>query len=313
MAGKVFKPVVLDTLARGELRQKVQTALESLRSCSLCPRGCRVDRSKDETGFCRTGKQAWLSSYSPHFGEESPLVGQGGSGTLFFTHCNLRCNFCQNYDISHGGDGTPVTDQQLAQCMLDLQQAGCHNINFVTPSHVVPQILAAVEIALGNGLRLPLVFNTSAYDRPETIRLLEGVIDIYMPDFKFWKPESAQATCEAPDYPEVARKALAEMHRQVGDLLIDEDGIAQRGVLLRHLVMPGGAEETRDIMRYVCRQISPSTYVNIMPQYRPCGRAGDVDITARNLAPEDYRDAVAAARQEGIHRLDQRRKSFFLW
>jgi putative pyruvate formate lyase activating enzyme len=197
--------------------------------------------------------------------------------------------------------------------MLDLQQAGCHNINFVTPSHVVPQILAAVEIALSKGLRLPLVFNTSAYDRPETLRLLEGVVDIYMPDFKFWKPESAQATCEAPDYPEVARKALAEMHRQVGDLLIDEDGIAQRGILLRHLVMPGGAGETREIMRYVYRQISPSTYVNIMPQYRPCGRSGDVDITARNLAPEDYRDAVAAAQQEGIHRLDQRRKSFFLW
>ncbi|MCG6895294.1 MAG: 4Fe-4S cluster-binding domain-containing protein [Desulfobacteraceae bacterium] len=307
------EPLYRQPNGRERLRQSRRIAFERLRCCSLCPRDCRVNRLEGETGFCRTGERAWLSSYSPHFGEESPLVGQGGSGTLFFTHCNLRCNFCQNYDISHEGAGTPLTKEQLAACMMDLQQAGCHNINFVTPSHVVPQILAAVETAVERGLRLPLVFNTSAYDRPETLRLLEGIVDIYMPDFKFWDPETALATCEASDYPEVARKALVEMHRQVGDLVVGEDGIAQRGVLLRHLVMPGGVDETRHIMRFVARQISASTYVNIMPQYRPCGQAAELAITARTLTAQDYRDAVAAARREGLHRLDERRKSFLLW
>ncbi len=307
------EPLYRQPNGRERLRQSRRIAFERLRCCSLCPRDCRVNRLEGETGFCRTGERAWLSSYSPHFGEESPLVGQGGSGTLFFTHCNLRCNFCQNFDISHEGAGTPLTEEQLAACMMDLQQAGCHNINFVTPSHVVPQILAAVETAVERGLRLPLVFNTSAYDRPETLRLLEGIVDIYMPDFKFWDPETALATCEAPDYPEVARKALVEMHRQVGDLVVGEDGIAQRGVLLRHLVMPGGVDETRHIMRFVARQISASTYVNIMPQYRPCGRAAELAITARTLTAQDYRDAVTAARREGLHRLDERRKSFLLW
>jgi len=247
-----------------------------------------------------------VSSYAPHFGEESPLVGFRGSGTIFFTHCNLLCNFCQNYDISHDERGQEVTSEELADFMIHLQDIGCHNINFVTPSHVVPQILAALEIAINSGLQTPLVFNTSAYDKVETLKLLDGIVDIYMPDFKFWDQETASQLCTAPDYPERARMAVKEMHRQVGDLQINDLGIAERGLLVRHLVMPEKLAGTGEIMNFLASEISANTYVNIMPQYRPCGSAFTVDKIARSITREEYYEALDAARKEGITRLDDR-------
>ncbi len=306
-------PVYHAAAESGSLSKRVKAALAGLSNCNFCPRRCGVDRLAGEVGFCRTGSEAWVSSYNPHFGEEAPLVGGGGSGTIFFTHCNLGCNFCQNYDISHGGAGRPVTDGDLADIMLELQKTGCHNINFVTPTHVVPQIIAAVETAHGNGLSVPLVYNTGGYDRVSTLKLLDGIIDIYMPDFKFWNPKTAQATCDAPDYPQAARAAVTEMHRQVGDLVIDESGIAKRGLLVRHLVMPAGLAGTREIMRFLHGKISPHTYVNIMPQYRPCGEVKKTNPLNRPLLEKEFAAALDAAEMEGIHRLDRRRRTFLMW
>jgi putative pyruvate formate lyase activating enzyme len=247
-----------------------------------------------------------VSSYAPHFGEEAPLVGSGGSGTIFITNCNLLCVFCQNFDISHLGEGIEADDGQLASMMISLQRQGCHNINFVTPSHVVPQILASLPKAIDKGLSVPLVYNSSGYDAVETLKLLDGVFDIYMPDFKFWNTESAKQYAKAPDYPEKARAALQEMHRQVGDLEIDAQGIAVRGLLVRHLVMPGGGQETSEIMNFLAREISQQTYVNVMDQYRPCGRAGDFPPIDRRLNHGEFQDAMDAAREAGLTRLDER-------
>ncbi len=305
-----FEPAYIKTFTKGLLEEKIKKAHRLLRSCNLCPRKCGVDRSSGETGICKTGRHAWVSSYNPHFGEEAPLVGTHGSGTIFFTHCNLMCLFCQNFDISHAGYGREASDEELAQIMLGLQQQGCHNINFVTPSHVVPQILSALEIAIQNGLSLPLVFNTGGYDRVETLNLLEGVFDLYMPDFKFWDPQIAEITCQASDYPQTAREALMEMHRQVGDLQIDADGIARRGLLIRHLVLPDGLAGTREVMRFIAQKISTNSYVNVMSQYRPCGRAAEVKALKTPLSQNDYQSAVQAAREEGIHRLDRPRRWF---
>ncbi len=304
--------VYVETFRKGLLKKKILGAYEMLEACELCPRKCGADRLSGETGVCRTGKDAWVSSYNPHFGEETPLSGSSGSGTIFFTHCNLLCIFCQNYDISHGGCGQAVSNDQLAEIMLSLQRSGCHNINFVSPSHVVPQMLAALEIATDRGLSLPLVYNTGAYDRVETLRLLEGVIDIYMPDFKFWNPEIAKTACDAPDYPEVARQALVEMHRQVGDLITDASGIATRGLLIRHLVLPHGLAGTRDVMRFIAQQLSPDSYVNIMPQYRPCGRAAEISALAGHPSSEEFQVALQEATEEGITRLDQRPRFVFM-
>jgi putative pyruvate formate lyase activating enzyme len=305
MAMSTFESVYLSTHRSGLLRRRAEQARERLSACTLCPRRCGVDRLAGKTGVCQTGHLAWVSSFNPHFGEEAPLVGEHGSGTIFFTHCNLRCLFCQNFDISHEGIGQEVSHDQLAGIMLALQRQGCHNINFVTPSHVVPQILAALEIAASRGLNVPLVYNSGGYDLPETLELLDGVIDIYMPDFKFWDPEIARKTCTAADYPEVARQALKEMHRQVGDLVINADGIAGRGLLVRHLVMPGGMADTRQVMHFIVQEVSPRTYVNVMSQYRPCGRAHEVPGLEAPLSAAEYRRALQEAREEGITRLDR--------
>ncbi len=305
-----FIPSYVSALEKGLLKEKVGKAYNLLKSCMLCPRRCGVDRISGEKGICNTGKLACVSSINPHFGEEDPLVGSHGSGTIFFTHCNLLCLFCQNYDISHEGRGHEVTDSELAEMMLALQNQGCHNINFVSPSHVVPQILSAVEIAASRGLSVPLVFNTGGYDRIATLRLLEDVIDLYMPDFKFWDPQVAENACRAGDYPQVARNALLEMHRQVGDLQIDEQGIATRGLLIRHLVLPDGQAGTRDIMRFVAQRISRHSYVNIMSQYRPCGRAAEVSGLNASLKADEYHRAVQVAQEEGIIRLDRPRRMF---
>jgi putative pyruvate formate lyase activating enzyme len=305
-----FEPAYIRTYEKGLLRKKIQAAYKILNSCNLCPRRCQVNRIAGETGVCKTAKQAWVSSYNSHFGEEAPLVGTHGSGTIFFTHCNLLCLFCQNYDISHEGYGQKVSDNQLAAMMIALQQQGCHNINFVTPSHVVAQILSALEIAIQYGLSVPLVYNSGGYDLPATLKLLEGVFDIYMPDFKFWNPEVAERACQAKDYPEIARNALREMHRQVGDLKIDKNGIAQKGLLIRHLVLPGGLAGTREIMRFIASEISTNSYVNIMSQYRPCGRAAEIKGLNTHLSPVDFQTALREAAAEGITRLDQPRHAF---
>jgi len=308
-----FEPAYIETFQKGLLKEKIKKAHKMLAACVLCPRRCKVDRLSGETGVCKTGEQAYVSSYNAHFGEEAPLVGKHGSGTIFFTHCNLLCIFCQNYDISHQGHGQEVSTEQLASIMLYLQNAGCHNINFVTPSHVVPQILAAVEIAADMGLSVPLVYNSGGYDSTHTLKLLEGVVDIYMPDFKFWDPEIAKQACDAEDYPEMARQALIEMHRQVGDLVTDEAGIAQRGLLLRHLVLPNRLAGTRQAMQFIAKKISTNTYVNIMPQYRPCGRADEIKELSVHLSQKDFTTALEEAIEEGIERHDSRRRRFILW
>ena len=289
----------------GLLKQRAMEARHLLRSCCLCPRKCYIDRAgHQKAGICKTLDKAWVSSFHPHFGEEAPLVGMHGSGTIFFTHCNLLCNFCQNYDISHQGVGQEVTDAQLASMMLSLQNEGCHNINFVTPSHVVPQILSAVEMACAHGLTIPLVYNSGGYDTVERLHLLDDVFDIYMPDFKFWDSDIAEIACNAPDYSEVARKAIREMYCQVGDLVLDEKGIALRGLLVRHLVLPEGQAGTREIMRFIFQKISTDTYVNIMSQYRPCGSLSGIKPLQRSVSRSEFMDALSAAKTEGITRLD---------
>jgi putative pyruvate formate lyase activating enzyme len=242
---EAWEPVYLGTHRRGLLQGKIDAAYDILSRCTLCPRSCLVDRHHGELGMCRTGDKPVVSSYAPHFGEEDPLVGRHGSGTIFFTHCNLYCLFCQNYEISHGGEGEEVSVEDLAAAMFYLQKRGCHNINFVTPSHQVYQILAALPLAIEGGLNVPLVYNTGGYDALETLQLLDGVVDIYMPDFKFWDPKVAGDLCQAEDYPEIACQAVTEMHRQVGDLVVDEQGVARRGLLVRHLVLPDGLAGTR--------------------------------------------------------------------
>ena len=246
-----------------------------------------------------------MSSFGPHYGEERPLVGSQGSGTIFFTNCNLHCLFCQNFDISHLGEGQEASARQLATIMLNLQGMGCHNINLVSPSHSVPQILEALCIAAEEGLQLPLVYNTGGYDSLETLALLDGVVDIYMPDAKYWDSEVAGRLSGASDYPEVMRQALKEMHRQVGPLVIDEDGIARRGLLVRHLVMPERLAGTREIMRFIAGEVSPDTYINVMSQYRPCYRANEVPELRRAVTTHEYREAMQEAVAAGLHRLDR--------
>jgi len=300
------EPSYLKLHRQGVLKERARRAVERLRECRLCPRQCGVNRLEDEQGFCQTGRRAMVSSAGPHFGEESPLVGSHGSGTIFFSSCNLLCSFCQNYDISHLREGAEVDAARLAEAMLQLARGGCHNINLVTPSHVVPQILEALVPAVEGGLNVPLVYNTGGYDAVETLELLDGVVDIYMPDFKFWDNAWAERLCWAGDYRERAMEALREMHRQVGDLEIDDSGIAVRGLLVRHLVMPGGVAGTEGVMRFLAEEISRNTYVNVMDQYRPCWEAQKTPAINRRITREEYEQALEAARQAGLHRLDDR-------
>jgi putative pyruvate formate lyase activating enzyme len=304
----MFTPSYIKAHRTGRLAESIEKANKILENCCLCPRRCEVNRLKGEKGNCRTGRAAMVSSFTPHFGEEDPLVGTGGSGTIFMTNCNLLCVFCQNWEISHQGEGNEVSSTTLAGMMLQLQRLGCHNINFVSPTHVVPQILDALAYAVEGGLNVPLIYNTGGYDSVGTLKLLEGIFDIYMPDFKFWDPEIARRYLKAQDYPERAGDAIREMHRQVGDLTLDDKGVAQKGVLLRHLVMPGGVADTREIMRFVAKEISANTYVNIMDQYQPCGSAAKYPPLDRCITHDEYREALRAAREEGIRRFDIRER-----
>jgi putative pyruvate formate lyase activating enzyme len=287
-----------------QLHDRVVEAVSRLASCTLCPRRCQVDRLSGEEGKCHTGRWAVVSSCGPHFGEEGCLVGSGGSGTIFFTHCNLRCIFCQNYSISQAGEGVGVSSQELARMLLSLQQRGCHNINLVSPSHVVPQILEALELAAAKGLSLPLVYNTGGYDSVDTLRLLDGVVDIYMPDMKYADEETARRYSGVGDYPRVNQQAVREMHRQVGDLEVGRDGVAMWGLLVRHLVLPGGLGGTRYIAEFLVREVSPNTHVNIMAQYHPVYRAWEYPELSRSPSPGELREAVRVAQEEGLSRLD---------
>ena len=292
--------------ASGQLERKAEIGRRLLRRCTLCPRRCRVDRHAGEIGVCGIGARARIASYGPHFGEEAVLVGPGGSGTIFLTGCSLRCCFCQNFDISQGDEpGQEVDDGDFAAIMLELQARGCSNINLVTPSHVVPQILAALLRAVEGGLRIPLVYNSSGYDSAPTLDLLASAVDIYLPDLKFWLPATAGRYADAPDYPDIARQAIRSMHRQVGDLEAGADGLARRGLLVRHLLMPGQGEETAAILGFLATEISPSTYVNIMAQYHPCGQAERFPEICRGVSGAEYRQALACARSLGLARLDQ--------
>jgi putative pyruvate formate lyase activating enzyme len=302
-----FDPAYLPLFHSGELKRRVAEAYVRLEACDICARECGVNRRLGAEGAgCRTGERAIVSSYGPHFGEEDPLVGSGGSGTIFFSWCNLRCQFCQNYEISQMGTGQEVEPEDLARMMLSLQSQGCHNINYVSPSHVVPQILAGMLIAVEAGLRLPLVYNTGGYDSLETLALLDGVVDIYMPDMKYADPDVARCYSKISSYPAVNQAAVKEMHRQVGDLTMDARGVAQQGLLVRHLVLPDGLAGTAGIVRFLRDQISPNTYINVMAQYRPCYRAHELPPLNRRIANQEYVEAVRLAQEAGL-RLDERR------
>ncbi len=292
----------------GELEKRVQSALAGLKSCTVCPWECKIDRLANEKKICKTGRYARVSSCFAHFGEENCLRGWKGSGTIFFACCNLHCVFCQNHDISQVESGVEVKPQQLASMMIELQRAGCHNINFVTPEHVVPQILEALPLAIRDGLGLPIVYNTGGFDSLESIQLMNGIVDVYMPDFKYWFPEAAKRYLRAEAYPDAARRVFREMHEQVGDLTFDEEGIAVRGVLVRHLVMPGGLDDTREIMKFLSKELSPNTYVNIMAQYRPehkVNRQAYGEIN-RGVTMEEMKEAYRFAMEAGLHRFDVR-------
>lgn len=304
-----FEPLSLQTYRAGHMGAKVERARAMLRECRVCPRDCRVNRWEGQLGTCTSGRHASVASAFPHLGEEDCLWGWRGSGTIFFTHCNLKCVFCQNFDISRRAlGGRPTPPEQLARLMLALQAQGCHNINLVTPEHVVPQVVEAMAVAVEMGLRLPIVYNTSAYDSLESLRLLDGLVDIYMPDFKYWDPEKARRYVKAADYPEAARQAILEMYRQVGPLRFDENGVAVRGLLIRHLVMPGALEDTQRILQWIARELGTDTYVNIMDQYYPAGLVSDTRYPEidRRITEAEYRQAVEYARSAGLWRLDYR-------
>lgn len=287
-----------------ELWERVRRAEEILKNCTLCPRNCGVDRTAGEVGFCRTGDRPFVASWGPHFGEERPLVGRFGSGTIFFGFCNLGCIFCQNWTISHLGEGNEITHEKLADIMLELQESGCHNINLVTPTHQMPMILHSTAIASEKGLNIPIVYNCGGYEAIESLKILDGIIDIYMPDFKYSNPEMALKYSKAKDYPETAKAAIKEMHRQVGDLIIDEKGVAVRGILVRHIILPEGIAGTKEIVSFIADEISTNTYINIMDQYYPCYKAFEHLPLDRKITTKEYSEAVKMAMDAGLKRID---------
>jgi len=294
----------------GKLEERIDQAFEILDACTLCPRQCGVNRSAGEKGYCRAPKKVMVYSAHPHFGEEMSLVGEGGSGTIFFSNCNLRCIFCQNWPIAHQGRGDRIDDEELAGEMLRLQEIGCHNINLVTPTHVMPHILNATRIAFKQGLRLPLVYNTSGYERVEILEILDGIVDIYLPDLKFMDGEqSAKYSAGAADYPQVAQKAIVEMHRQVGEHTTDEFDRALRGLMIRHLVMPNRVAGTKAFTKWVAEEISPSTYVNIMAQYHVAYKATDYEEIGRGITAEEFLEAMDWADEAGLTNLDPRARA----
>ena len=297
-----FTPSYVALDEKGELTQRVRLLQEFLKECRLCPRECRVNRLNGGIGYCGAGSEPMVSSAFPHFGEEPPLVGDQGSGTIFLTHCNLRCIFCQNYDISHLGRGERMTPHEMAQTMVKLQEMGCHNINLVTPTHYAPQIVASLPNAIEMGLRLPIVYNCSGYESLEVIQLLDGIVDIYMPDVKYMDEKYSKRFSNAPDYPEVIKKVLKEMHRQVGDLTNNSKGMAERGLLIRHLVMPGDVSSSETVLKFIAEEISVHSYVNVMAQYRPEYRAGEYPEISRRITHKEFLEALQLAKSFRLYR-----------
>jgi putative pyruvate formate lyase activating enzyme len=297
-------PSYIGLVNNGVLAERARQLRKALEECRLCPWRCGINRLAGETGQCQTGAEARVYSYMPHHGEERPLRGTSGSGTIFFSGCNLHCVFCQNADISQQNYGLHVSADKLAQMMLALQGLGCHNINLVSPTHVVPQIMQALLIAAGEGLSTPLAYNTGGYDNMETLRLLDGVIDIYMPDMKYFSQQTGERLSGIKNYPAINQVAVREMHRQVGDLVFDKNGVAIHGLLVRHLVLPGGAAETEKIMHFISEEISLDTYVNIMNQFRPEYQAGDFPEINRRISQKEFEAAFQSAVDAGLRRLD---------
>ena len=306
ITGSDFEPAYLKLHKTGELKKRAEKLWAIMERCQLCPRRCGVNRLKGMSGFCGApGATLVVSAFHPHFGEERPLVGNGGSGTIFLTHCNLRCVFCQNWEISQLGRGIERNIDELAEMMLGLQKIGCHNINLVTPTHYSAPILKALDIAAETGLRLPIVYNTSGWERLEILKLLDGIVDIYLPDFKYWDSDmSAEYSSGAESYPEIAREAILEMHRQVGVAKPAKDGIMQRGLMIRHLVMPNNTSGSEKIMEWIAENLPKDTYVNIMAQYNPVYKAYDYPEISRRITSEEYEKAVKRAQEMGLTNLD---------
>jgi putative pyruvate formate lyase activating enzyme len=298
----MFEPSYIKLNKSGELKERIEKLYKILESCELCPRKCKVNRMKGEKGSCRSGKELVISSHGPHFGEERELVGRYGSGTIFLTNCNLLCVYCQNYDISHLGYGKKTSIADAAEIMMGLQKRGCHNINFVTPTHYAPQLVEALEAAANRGLRLPVVWNCGGYESVEVIKLLEDIVDIYMPDMKYSDVESGRRYSNTPDYFERSKEAVREMHRQVGDLKVDERGVAYRGLLIRHLVLPNNLAGSEKVLKFISEELSKETYVNIMAQYRPSGKAYQYEELRRRITSNEYYSAINTARKFGLHR-----------
>lgn len=297
-----MSPLYLE-LSEKDFDEKIEILFEKLRSCNICPRKCKVDRIKGELGYCKTKNLPWVSSYGPHFGEESVLVGYNGSGTIFFTSCNMSCIFCQNYEISHLRVGEEISYQDLAKIMIRLQDMGCHNINLVSPTHQIPQIVTSLKIARDIGLRIPIVYNTNGYDSVETLKILEGIIDIYMPDAKYSNDAVAIELSNAPNYFEIMKEAIKEMQRQVGDLVVDNYGIAMRGLIVRHLVLPDNLAGSAEIFRFLSEEVSKNVFLNIMDQYRPCFKAMAHPKLSRRITREEYESTTKLAKSFGLSRL----------
>ncbi|MEJ6949774.1 radical SAM protein [Natronospora cellulosivora (SeqCode)] len=298
----IINSAYLDLFSSGELEKRVEKAYDILKDCKLCPHHCHVDRTKNETGYCQIGKEIIVASFAPHYGEEAPLVGNLGSGTVFFSSCNLKCIYCQNYDISHLREGSIVTVKELGKILIDLQNKGCHNINFVTASHMIHAVLASILEACKEGLKIPIVYNTGAYDDIEALKLLDGVVDIYLPDIKYSDENIALKYSKISNYIEIVKKAVKEMHRQVGDLKI-EGGIAKKGLIVRHLVLPENLAGTKEVMDFISKDISEDTYLNIMDQYYPAYKAIDHDILNRRISREEYKEVLEIAEKAKLKRV----------
>jgi len=303
-----MEPGYLKLYESGELDERIEKLYKILESCELCPRKCKVNRLKGERGYCRSGEELIVSAIHPHFGEEDPLVGPGrffgagGSGTIFLTNCNLGCIYCQNYEISHLGQGSPMSIEEVARGMILLQNMGCYNINFVTPTHFTPQLVKAIKAAIPKGLRIPIVYNCGGYENVETIKLLEGIVDIYMPDIKYSDSQNAKKYSNAPDYFERCKEAVKEMYRQVGDLKLDHRGIAERGLLIRHLILPNDLAGSWEVLKFIAEEISKDSYVNIMFQYRPMFKAKEYEELNRRPLLSEYNRAIDMALELGLHR-----------
>lgn len=297
-----MKPSYLRSKSTGNLKAIKNKLLLKLKNCKICPRSCSINRIKGEKGFCNTGRYAHVASKQLHFGEEPPLVGRKGSGTIFFSYCNLGCLYCQNYTISHYGQGNKASPKKLAKKMINLQNKGAHNINFVTPTHIIPQIIEALDIAVDMGLNIPLVYNSGGYDKKETLQLLNGIFDIYMPDIKYSNSPISNKYSKAKDYWSICKEALKEMQKQVGELKVDSDGIAKKGVIVRHLILPNNISGSKKIIDFILNNISKNTYVNIMDQYYPCFKSSGYKELSRRITPSEYKNITEYAKKRGLNR-----------